>query len=574
MTINRTEITAEDVDGIARARPTSATLLTLKRWQATRRRMLLANLHRQLEQHAPVETAESAEVLRRAARLAPDAAARVLSAPLLNPWLVAARDALIHDQNPVAATDLLRRIAMAAAVRSGIEVQLRLSTQDGSVWLPGLGTFTGLGSDEALVSAAAGKVTAINSGGRGQFIPVRSIALGDGAWSLEIEDQHPYRSCFSHAASAPLSGADADHLTEMADQAWELLVRDHPHDALVARTALVAIVPLAGPPGGDVLSASARIAYGCVASTLPDQASILLRNLVHELRHMLLGGLQDLVGLCLEDGSTYLHAPWRMDPRPVGGLLQGAFAHIGVTEFWAAERHRERAGSPERARADFEFCYWREVTGWALVTLRDSGRLTPTGLRFVAGMAESLAPYRVETPPRAIVTAAADTAQADAIRWRILNQDTDSLPLDRLHQRLRSGAACEALDPPVVRRQPAEPARGRGLSEAIRRSAIDGGAPRAALADRSFLAGDLQAAADGYAERIAMDPNDRDAWVGLAMTVRRLGNDSAAAAALTLRPEVVQALYARRARDAAFRSPEETATWVATGLLQRLRPLC
>ena len=32
-------------------------------------------------------------------------------------------------------------------------------------------------------------------------------------------------------------------------------------------------------------------------------------------------------------GAIAIYLPWRDDPRPAAGLLQGAYAHVGVTEF-------------------------------------------------------------------------------------------------------------------------------------------------------------------------------------------------------------------------------------------------
>ena len=36
-----------------------------------------------------------------------------------------------------------------------------------------------------------------------------------------------------------------------------------------------------------------------------------------------------------------VYAPWRPEPRPVVGLLQGVYAHLGIARFWGAQWHVE-----------------------------------------------------------------------------------------------------------------------------------------------------------------------------------------------------------------------------------------
>lgn len=48
------------------------------------------------------------------------------------------------------------------------------------------------------------------------------------------------------------------------------------------------------------------------------------------------------------------YAPWRDHPRPAVGLLQGAYAHVGVTEFWW--RRRKSALSAARSH----LAHWKQ----------------------------------------------------------------------------------------------------------------------------------------------------------------------------------------------------------------------
>jgi HEXXH motif-containing protein len=186
------------------------------------------------------------------------------------------------------------------------------------------------------------------------------------------------------------------------------------------------VVPLATPedpeePVDRAVSAASRLAHGCVAFSDPADAATLALLLVHEVRHMTLGAALDLADLYEGGGRPRHHAPWRLDPRPVGALLQGAYAHIGVTEFWSA--HRTRATGAERSTADLQFAYWREVTTRAVRTLAESGELTPLGVRFVDGLVTVTREWWEEMVGAGLAAQARDRADAEAITWRVMNPD-------------------------------------------------------------------------------------------------------------------------------------------------------
>lgn len=50
-----------------------------------------------------------------------------------------------------------------------------------------------------------------------------------------------------------------------------------------------------------------------------------------------------MVTLTVPDDGQRFYAPWRDDARPVSGLLQGAYAYLGLSRFW---RQRQSSGSP------------------------------------------------------------------------------------------------------------------------------------------------------------------------------------------------------------------------------------
>jgi uncharacterized protein len=301
---------------------------------------------------------------------------------------------------------------------------------------------------------------------------------------------------------------------------------------------------------------------------VPGHAPTLALLLIHEVQHMTLSGVLDLVDLYRKGGEARHHAPWRLDPRPIGPLLQGTFAHLGVTDFWRA--HRIRESGEARQRAEFEFAYWRELTIRAIRALLRSGELTPTGERFVHGMATTMDGWWSEPVPKPVAAAAGEVAEADTVLWRFHNQEPVPGSADSLGEAYRTGKRCVTWAEPMIITCHAIPARRRGLAARIRDGLLTATPTDHAealtvdSADRAFLTGDLDSAARAYRDRIAVDLDDADAWVGLAMTMRRKGVEPAATV-LSQRPDLVRALC-QRTRHLGV-AVDELVGWLSTGLV-------
>jgi uncharacterized protein len=110
-----------------------------------------------------------------------------------------------------------------------------------------------------------------------------------------------------------------------------------------------------------------------------------------------------------------LYAPWRPDPRPLEGLLQGSYAHIGVTDVWRALR-TVRTGD-EREEAEHQFARWRMMTAEAIRRLLDTGSLTSTGEQFVRAMGDTVEPWLSEHVTPAIEDAARYRAEKHRAAW-------------------------------------------------------------------------------------------------------------------------------------------------------------
>jgi len=129
-----------------------------------------------------------------------------------------------------------------------------------------------------------------------------------------------------------------------------------------------------------------------------------------------LGALYDMFDLWDRADQRLFYAPWREDPRPLGALLQGTYAHIGVTDYWRARRHA--VTGPDALAADEQFARWRMMTAEAVETLAGSGGLTPLGVRFVAGMRATVQPWLGEPVSAAARAAASEWAAARLAAWR------------------------------------------------------------------------------------------------------------------------------------------------------------
>lgn len=144
------------------------------------------------------------------------------------------------------------------------------------------------------------------------------------------------------------------------------------------------------------MSSAARDAFGPVGIALPDRADTLCLLLLHEFQHVKLGAILDFVDLYDPADDRKYHAPWRTDPWPLEGLLQGTYAHIAVADFW---RRRARLPEPDiAAEAARHYDDWYPKTVTAADTLLESGSLTGIGQQFVTEMRVTLESWRESAP--------------------------------------------------------------------------------------------------------------------------------------------------------------------------------
>jgi HEXXH motif-containing protein len=379
---------------------------------------------------AAADTARGFELLSTLQEQAPAAVDYVLRYPSTGAWAQRTVCALATD-SPDAAPGRLGALAAAAAIRAGVRCSIEVSTADGVLSLPSLGAATlARGRVLVRVTGAGAEITASTGptvrvarepyadapGWRG----LRRLTARAGGTTLDllIDDVDPYRM--------PLVGNVSDRLSEdevrlwvaAFGPAWETLVRHHGMAAQEIGAGLRVLTPLSPPEQGQV-SATARDTFGCVALSTPPNARSLAVTLAHEIQHGKLTALLGLVDLTLPDDGSRYYAPWRDDPRPVNGLLQGAYAYLGVTGFWRRQRAHERGEAAVHANA--EFARWRAAAGLVVHTLLTCGRLTPEGTTFVSGMHHTLASWHDERVPAAATALARQDDECHRARWRRRN---------------------------------------------------------------------------------------------------------------------------------------------------------
>ncbi|SNT57959.1 uncharacterized protein SAMN05216276_106813 [Streptosporangium subroseum] len=384
----------ETIDALAGGFGGGDDVTRLAEAQRSLRRALLAAVH------ARGETGAAWELLTRLDAEHREAVEAVLAHPYVRVWAVECLREPGH-------TGHLANIAAAAAIRAGIEASIDVQILDGSIHLPTLGVLEAGAGRTARLDIAGGRFT-LPGREPGVWHPLRRLTAGD--FSVALEDTDPFRDCHAHAATARLSEEDAAAWQVAFEQAWAMVEADHPDYAPGLREGLTTLMPLVPGKAGD-RSSTARQAFGAIAAALPADPATLALLMIHEFQHVKLGAVLDAVSLFDESDGRLFYAPWRDDPRPLEGLLQGTYAHIAVTHYWQVRRR------VAPARGDVQFARWREQTAEAIESLAESGSMTPLGELFVAGMRGSVAPWLAEPVSEEAAAAAALLAREHHAKW-------------------------------------------------------------------------------------------------------------------------------------------------------------
>ncbi|MGW7483859.1 HEXXH motif domain-containing protein [Nonomuraea muscovyensis] len=359
-------------------------------------------------------------------RRAPTAVDRLIRHPAVGAWAGHTVSALLGRQDGAHDPAGLGAVAAAAAVVAGVPYEGDVPVTDGRVVLPSLGALA-VPAPDGLVRlrtdghgrvAAAGREAAAGEGLESagwQGLHRLTAEAGGQRLSVLLDDLDPYRWPARTATPVRMADGERRALAGHLRDAWRVLVTGHWTIAQEAAAVVAVLTPILGPEHGQNSASSADL-FGTVALSRPPDGLWLAGTLAHEIQHAKLSALLSVTELVLPDDGRRFYAPWREDPRPAHGLLQGAYAYLGVTGFWRRQRSLLPPGD-DRFRAEVEFARWRESAHHVTGTLAASGRLTQAGETFVAAMRGTLEPWLKEPASRAATAAARHQSELHRRRW-------------------------------------------------------------------------------------------------------------------------------------------------------------
>ena len=580
-------LTDADLSALAVGEFTTKLVLRLRAAEYSKHALLLEALRRATREcghRGCAEIVEAAvELLSRVQTEAPDAVADVLMLPHFGFWaarclfrLRAGRTTGPRYAGTPLSLDIahLATFAAVAALRADCPFDLVVPVRDGAVTLPTMG--------RAQVDLPGNSGWArIHSGERGAVVGYgnRTVDLpADAVWAADTGRVKraglprwtlAYRL---HAAEAGLSlnatldAVDpfltklgppvADHRQlpigqwqERMAEAWRILVRHHEPVASALAAGLTTLVPARESAPGFPVTATSGWAWGAIALSLPPDAILFAEALVHEFHHLVLAAVEDLTPL-EHGGDGQLHcAPWRDDPRPVAGLLQGTYAFFGVTAFWRTQRLEVPAR--HRLRAEVEFARGRRDVLEAARTLARSSALTEAGRVFAVQICDRLVRWQQEFVPAEAELMAVETSAEHRLRWRLAHTRAHADAIETLARAWIAGQ----LRPPdglnlAVTLEPRADSLPQDRSHLLELRYRDPARFERRLADThtlstpdaALLRGEYGRAKDGYLREVAA--GDVGAWVGFVLARRKLAG-RASDWPVRERPEVLAALYER-----------------------------
>jgi HEXXH motif-containing protein len=529
--------------------------------------------------------AEAWEALERAEASDPDAVTEVLMHPQVGNWL--AYTLRRHRGGARSATPFfvdvgqLHAVAIAACAATGQAYAAAVPLRAGRVMLPTLGMATLPGQDVAQVATEDGRIWLGHGDARVSVPPDGSDAPG--WWALRrvtvgadpqlrvwLDDLDPMRDLADPVPPARLSVADFQRWESLLRDAWAILVARHRPIAEALAAGVTSLVPLPAGDGWGTRSASTGEAFGAIMCSPPPDAVTLAVSLAHEFMHIKLGGLMHLFSLTGEASRPRLYAPWRDDPRPAGGLLQGIYAFFGIAAFWRRER-----SATDGILGDFEYAYARAQTHEALdIALRDGG-LTEHGRRFAEQLSGEMRRWSSDDINPKALRLAGLVADGHRAGWRIRHSRPRPEDVAALVQAWDAGAsggvvigASEVLPDPEMRHWSAArlglARRSVIAPDRLREARSEDWGAALSDADLALYSGESAKAAAGFRDEIRTDPESPDAWTGLGLALRTDPEAPApAAVALLTRPEVVRAVHREIAGD---HSPVELAAWIGSFL--------
>ncbi|MDE1672617.1 HEXXH motif domain-containing protein [Nocardia gipuzkoensis] len=393
-------------------------------------------------------------------------------------------------------------------------------------------------------------VTSHESETTADWLPLRCLDVDDSAYRLYLDDLDPFRDFdvklpdFFKLPPDLLDVADASSWAQHFRGAWQMLRRDFAQYHAPMRAGLRVVVPLTAKPEATGQSWTSPTGYGAVYSTAPEDSCQLALTLIHEFQHAKFSLLADQAVLFEPDMTARFYAPWRVDPRPIYGLMHGIYAFFGVTDFWRVHR---RSNCHRNMRAEMEFECGRLQVATALEQVMSSGVLTPSGEKFLTTLSDSMASWQFEDISAKARDIAADVSICLKAFWRVRNLKPPSSEVAALADRWLHGSPSAGVLPPgTIVDQDGIPTRYNKLTlphMLTRHSATC--APQITddgSGDSACIIGNFEQAAARYVEQLRQDQFRPQTWTGLALVLPQL-HAEADLSVLRERTEIVAHVY-------------------------------
>jgi uncharacterized protein len=414
---------------LAAGRGGAAAVAELSAAQVAKHLLLIGHLLDQWPDAGPERDAISV-TLDRARSAAPDRFHEIIGAPLVGGWAAIAARALGGGRAEPADFRHLGAIAAVAAAAAGVSGTVAVPVHEGLVVLPGLGAAEVGDAESAEAVARDGRLTVRGDRATGSttvsvpddpttaapgWRPVRYLTASAAGLAIRVglDDLHPYRHGHHVPPALRLGEAEMARWRPAFKRAWELLAGRVPGRAAELRAGLRTLVPLVRQDPRSARSATIRHAFGVFGLTLPPSAAEFAVTLVHEFQHSKLSAVLDVLPLTDPADTGRYFAPWRTDPRPLAGLLQGVYAFAGVADTWRALRGPDPAG----ALAETRFAEARLQVDAGLTSIERSDALTAPGRRLVAGLRTATDELLAEPVPPAVARTAGATLSRLRTAW-------------------------------------------------------------------------------------------------------------------------------------------------------------
>jgi HEXXH motif-containing protein len=521
------------------------------------------------------------ELLAEAQAADPAAVAGLLALPHIGSWAHACLACVDSGSPPD--FGYLASVAAAAAVGLGMKFELDVPVRDGRVSLAGLGCVEVAGKGEWVRLSSDGQRLRVGEhielacaalapdDGSGETVPhwrgtplVKAVADGQ-TWKVLLETADRYLDCYKLPMNTGMSAAEVTSWRSLVQDAWELLVRHHEWAAEPVAEGVRVIVPLVSR--SDLDSATSPAAFGAIATSAPPSPLSMAETLVHEFQHIKLCGVMDMLPL-VEPSTERGYAPWREDPRPIGGILQGVYAFAGIVRFWDVQRGLE-AHPDDFLRASVLYERWRLAIELVTGTLLGSGFLTPAGIRFVTMLRKRAQIGEPQLVPGEAIEIARDVALDNWLTWQLRHTALDAaevarlaaayqrgeqfgdqaIPEDRIHDNIREIDSIPRSR--LLNSRYREPQRYRQLCDEDMCGLDE--------ADALLVRGNARAALAAYREGLAVE-SDPAAWIGLALAIQRLSAESAQPV-FTRRLPLLFEMHACLAAQGIRADPLDLAAW-------------